>query len=39
MDHFILIGPPLSINAEEIAWGVGVLDEILGEIEGRLKAA
>ena len=38
-DHFILIGPPLSITAEEIAWAMTVLDEILGEVEGRLKAA
>ena len=38
-DHFILIGPPLSITAEEIAWAMTVLDETLGEVEGRLKAA
>lgn len=38
MDHFILIGPPLSITAKEISWGTGVLGQILGEIEGRLKA-
>ncbi len=37
-DHFILIGPPLCITAEEIAWAVKQLDEILGEVEGRLKA-
>ncbi len=39
IDYFILIGPPLSITAKEIASGTGVLDEILREIEGRLKAA
>jgi len=38
-DHFMLIGPPLSITAEEIAWAMTVLDEIFGEVEGRLKAA
>jgi len=38
-DHFILIGPPLSITAEEIAWAMTVLDEILAEVEGRLAAA
>ncbi|MDP6590404.1 MAG: aminotransferase class III-fold pyridoxal phosphate-dependent enzyme [Alphaproteobacteria bacterium] len=35
-DHFILIGPPLCITAQEIAWAVTVLDEILTEVEGRL---
>ena len=39
IDHFILIGPPLSITAQEIAWAVSVLGEILGEVEGQLKAA
>ena len=38
-DHFILIGPPLCITAEEIAWAMTAFDEILGEVEGRLEAA
>ena len=38
-DHFILIGPPLSITAEEIAWAMTVFDVILGEVDERLKAA
>ena len=38
-DHFILIGPPLSITAQEIAWAMSVFDEILAEVEGQLVAA
>ena len=34
-----LIGPPLSITAQEIAWAMSMFDEILGELEGRLAAA
>jgi len=38
-DPFILIGSQLSITAEEITSAMTVLDEILGEDEGPLKAA
>lgn len=38
-DHFILIDPPLSITAEEITWAMTMLDELLGEVDDRLKAA
>ena len=38
-DHFIMISSQLSITAEQITSATTVLDEILGEVEGRLKAA
>ena len=36
VNHFLLIGPPLSITADEIGWALGVVDDVLGTVEAQL---
>ncbi|MFZ2359789.1 MAG: aspartate aminotransferase family protein, partial [Anaerolineae bacterium] len=32
--NLVIISPPLNILHEDLDWGLGVLDELLGEMSG-----